>query len=441
MSLDYNIYLELAVIPLDVILYCFVFLRYSNNTPVNRAFKNFAYSVMAANIIDVITAVITSMHDRVPNSLHYLFNITDSVFAALSGFYCIYYVYAYVRMDESNIHIRDFINKSLLFIDIALLLTNPITHLVFEYDEQGNYIHNVLFVPVAYGFPLLFFAIGVLYMFSHWRAYKITQIITMIVTIVVSSVMFMVQMLFFDNYLITFYVASLGVLVVFLSLETPDYERLIDTMKQLHESREKAAAAEAKERLSGEVMMALSKAVDAKDHYTNGHSARVAAYAKSIAKYMGKSEKEQDDIFSMGLLHDIGKIGVQEDILNKKGKLTPEEFDIIKSHTVIGFGILKTITEIPGLSTGARWHHERFDGNGYPDGLKGFEIPEEARIICLADSYDAMTSRRSYSTPKNQQEVREEIIRCRGTQFDPDIADVLVSMIDEDKEFNMREKY
>ena len=143
----------------------------------------------------------------------------------------------------------------------------------------------------------------------------------------------------------------------------------------------------------------------------------------------------------MGLLHDIGKIGVQEDILNKKGKLTPEEFDLIKSHTVTGFEILKTITEIPGLSTGARWQHERFDGKGYPDGLKGLEIPEEARIICLADSYDAMTSRRSYSTPKNQKEVREEIIRCRGTQFDPDIADVLVSMIDEDEGFYMRERY
>ncbi len=441
MSLDYNIYLELAVIPLDVILYCFVFLRYSNNTPVNRAFKNFAYSVMAGNIIDVITAIVTSLHDMVPNSLHYLFNITDSVFAALSGYYFIYYVYAYVRMDESNIHIRNLINKSLLFIDIALLVTNPMTHLVFEYDAQGNYIHNILFVPVAYGFPLLFFFIGVLYMFSHWRAYKIRQIITLILTIGVSSVMFLVQMAFFDNYLITFYVASLGVLVVFLSLETPDYERLIDTMKQLHESREKAAASEARERLSGEVMMALSKAVDAKDHYTNGHSARVAAYAKAIAKHMGKSEKEQEDIFSMGLLHDIGKIGVQEDILNKKGKLTPEEFDLIKSHTVTGFEILKTITEIPGLSTGARWHHERFDGKGYPDGLKGLEIPEEARIICLADSYDAMTSRRSYSTPKNQKEVREEIIRCRGTQFDPDIADVLVSMIDEDEGFDMRERY
>ena len=116
MSLDYNIYLELAVIPLDVILYCFVFLRYSNNTPVNRAFKNFAYSVMAGNIIDVITAIVTSLHETVPNSLHYLFNITDSVFAALSGFYFIYYVYAYVRMDESNIHTRNLINKNLLFI-------------------------------------------------------------------------------------------------------------------------------------------------------------------------------------------------------------------------------------------------------------------------------------------------------------------------------------
>ncbi len=441
MKLDYNIYLEVAVIPLDVILCSFVFLRYNNRTKVNTAFKNFAYMVTTANIIDVATAVASSMHDKIPNEIHYLFNITDSIFAALTGFLFIYYIYAYVNMDETNMHIRNFVNYMLLFADITLLLTNPLTHLVFEYDEKGNYIHNALFVPVAYGFPMLFFAIGCIYMFTHWKDYKRRQIIAVIVAIIVTSAVFILQMLFFDNYLITFYITSLGVLVIFLSLETPDYERLIDTMKQLHVSQEKEAAAEAKARLSREVMMALSKAVDAKDHYTNGHSARVAVYSREIARRMGKTEREQEDIFAMGLLHDIGKIGVQEDILNKKGRLTPEEFDLIKSHTVIGFGILKTITEIPGLSTGARWHHERFDGKGYPDGLSGKKIPEEARIICLADSYDAMTSRRSYSTPKKQAQVREEILKCRGSQFDPEIADVLVAMIDEDKDYMLRELY
>ena len=141
----------------------------------------------------------------------------------------------------------------------------------------------------------------------------------------------------------------------------------------------------------------------------------------------------------MGLLHDVGKIGVHEDILNKRGKLTDEEFAAIKSHTMVGYEILRTITEIPGLSTGARWHHERYDGKGYPDRLMGIEIPEEARIICVADCYDAMTSKRSYSSPRPQNEVRDEIERCKGTHFDPEIADAMIAVIDDDREYLLRE--
>ncbi len=131
---------------------------------------------------------------------------------------------------------------------------------------------------------------------------------------------------------------------------------------------------------------------------------------------------------------------MQESIINKKGHLTDEEFENIKSHTMIGWDILKTITEIPGLSTGARWHHERYEGGGYPDGLTGDDIPLEARIICVADSYDAMTSKRSYSHPKPQAEVREELIRCSGTQFDPKVSAAMIELIDEDVQFLLRER-
>ncbi len=438
-TLDYNIFLELAVIPLDVILCVFLVIRYKKRTRVNIAFKRFAFAVLFATVMDVATAIVTSAHERVPNGVHYLFNIGDSMLAALSGFLFIYYVYAYVKMEDAKYRTLNVINVSLLTADYLLLITNPFTHFVFEYDDKGMYVHNALFMPVAYGFPILFFLIGSIYMLSHWKDYKRRQIYTLIGSVIISATLFLLQMLFFDTFLITFFVASLGVLVIYLSLETPEYERLIETMKKLHEVQSREMAAEAKARLSQEVMMALSKAVDAKDHYTNGHSARVARYAREIAARLGKSEKEQEEIYCMGLLHDVGKIGIQEDILNKKGKLTPEEFDIIKSHTVIGYGILKTITEIPGLSTGARWHHERFDGKGYPDGLYGIDIPEEARIICVADCYDAMTSHRSYSSPKPQHEVRAEILRCSGSQFDPKIAEVMLSMIDEDSDFLLRE--
>ena len=194
------------------------------------------------------------------------------------------------------------------------------------------------------------------------------------------------------------------------------------------------------ERLTKEMMLALSKAVDAKDHYTNGHSRRVAAYAAEIARRMGKSEREQEQIYEIGLLHDVGKIGVSEEVINKTSQLTEEEFDQIKRHTVIGDKILCEIDEMPQLCAGARSHHEKYDGTGYPDGLKGDEIPETARILCLADCYDAMTSTRTYSRPRTQADVRAEIERCAGEQFDPDIVPILLRMIDEDAEYRMNEK-
>ena len=194
------------------------------------------------------------------------------------------------------------------------------------------------------------------------------------------------------------------------------------------------------ERLTKEMMLALSHTVDAKDHYTNGHSERVAAYAAEIGRRFGKSPEEQKKLYEIGLLHDIGKIGVPEEIINKTERLTDDEFTRIKEHTLIGCEILKGIKDMPELSDGARHHHERYDGKGYPDGLAGDAIPEVARIICVADCYDAMTSTRTYSDPKSQEKVRAEIVRCSGTQFDPVFADIMLSMIDDDTDFTMNEK-
>ena len=439
MSMDYNILLEVAVIPLNIVLCLYLVLRYKHMTPVNVAYRRFAFLVMVADFIDVITAIVTSAHDRVPNYTHYAFNILDSVFTSITAYAFIHYVYAYSESDKSSLKIRKGINAVLLGINMLLLFTNPLTGWVFTYDEAGNYIHEILFVPVAYGFPILFFAIASIYMITHREKYGRTQVRTMIMAIVVCAVVFLLQMLFFDNVLITLYIASIGSLVILLSLETPDYVDLLETKAELSEAKKREAALQAKENLSHEVLLAFSMAVDAKDHYTNGHSERVAKYAKEISRRMGKTEKEQDEIYELGLLHDIGKIGIAEDIINKKGKLTDEEYLAIKQHTIIGWDILKTITEIPWLSKGARWHHERYDGKGYPDGLVGEQIPEEARIICLADCYDAMTSKRSYSFPRPQHEVREEIVRCMGTQFDPVIAKYMIDMIDEDTEYKLRE--
>lgn len=188
-----------------------------------------------------------------------------------------------------------------------------------------------------------------------------------------------------------------------------------------------------------QTVAALSDAVDAKDRYTSGHSKRVAEYARKLAVRLGKSKEEQDEIYRAGLLHDVGKIRIPEDIINKPGKLTDEEFNTIKIHPLTGYNILRRISEDSTIAVAAKYHHERYDGKGYPNGLKGEEIPETARILGVADSYDAMASNRSYREALPQNVVRSEIEKGRGTQFDPKIADVMLKMMDEDKEYRMKE--
>lgn len=194
------------------------------------------------------------------------------------------------------------------------------------------------------------------------------------------------------------------------------------------------------ERLSSQIINALAETIDAKDSYTNGHSKRVAQYSVEIAKRIGKSVEEQERIFYMAILHDIGKIGIPDAIITKNSSLSDKEYSVTRLHPTIGAEILATISEIPDLGIGAKWHHERYDGTGYPDGLRGKEIPEEARMIAVADAYDAMASRRSYRDVLPQQEVQEEIIKGKGTQFDPVFAEVMLAMIEEDKSYEMREK-
>ncbi|MBP5384496.1 MAG: HD domain-containing protein, partial [Lachnospiraceae bacterium] len=194
------------------------------------------------------------------------------------------------------------------------------------------------------------------------------------------------------------------------------------------------------QRLFEQTATALVSAIDAKDKYTHGHSSRVAEYSRKIAELAGKSPEECNEIYYVALLHDVGKIGIPENIINKEGRLSEEEYEIIKQHPVLGGQILNSISEYPKLIIGARYHHERYDGRGYPDKLKGVDMPEIARISSVADAYDAMTSKRSYRDPIPQQSVREEIVKGAGSQFDPTFAKIMQHLIDLDSEYEMKEK-
>ncbi len=176
-------------------------------------------------------------------------------------------------------------------------------------------------------------------------------------------------------------------------------------------------------------MKTFTRLIDANYTYTRGHSLRVAAYSKEIALRLKMKEEEAQTIYYIGMMHDCGKIGIPDAVLKKPGTLTPEEWKIIQSHTVKGGEILKDFNAIKDIRNGAMYHHERYDGRGYPEGLKGKAIPLCARIICVADAYDAMSSERCYRKSLPQEEILLQLRNNSDKQFQPEIASIMIDMI------------
>ena len=176
------------------------------------------------------------------------------------------------------------------------------------------------------------------------------------------------------------------------------------------------------------LLHSLTSAVDAKDNYTHGHSERVAALSRALALEAGLGEAYAERVYMAGLLHDVGKIGVPEAVLQKTGRLTPAEFEQMKKHPEIGARILADVKQVSDIIPGVLHHHERYDGNGYPHGLAGENIPLMGRLICLADCFDAMTSSRTYRKAMPLELALAEIRRCTGAQFDPKLSEAFQRM-------------
>jgi putative two-component system response regulator len=208
--------------------------------------------------------------------------------------------------------------------------------------------------------------------------------------------------------------------------ENREYQRDLESKveertKQLYDANEELR------RLFMGSIKALAQALEAKDEYTQGHSERVSEIAVGISKYLSLSEVEIQDIWLAGLLHDIGKIGVRESVLNKPGRLDPEEWQSIQRHPVVAERILCPIEELSAVISIVRHHHERFDGSGYPDGLEGGDIPLGARILTVADAYDALTSRRPYRDALSVDDALRVLEDASGSQFDPVIVRAFAS--------------
>lgn len=211
------------------------------------------------------------------------------------------------------------------------------------------------------------------------------------------------------------------------STRTPSYVHIL--IRHAAAALSNAYLFETSERNYIQAISALASAVDAKDRYTHNHSRNVAAYVTSIASRMKLPSREIALLNNAALLHDIGKIGIPESILNKESSLTGDEYDIIKTHPEVGYNILRPVTAFGSFINAVRYHHERFDGKGYPSGLYGNEIPFHARVLAVADCFDAMTSDRVYRKSPGIDYAISEIRKNSGTQFDPEISEVMLSIL------------
>ena len=213
------------------------------------------------------------------------------------------------------------------------------------------------------------------------------------------------------------------------SITNKDMSLLTILAKQAALSIESVRLYESMKKDQANIIRALSSLVDAKDHYTLGHSQKVSAYAVRVAEKMKLDEKETENIKYAALLHDIGKIGIPDDIIKKPSKLSDDEFKIVVQHPVIGARIIKEIASLAGMVPIILHHHERFDGKGYPNGLKGKDIPVGARIVHAADAYDTMVSARSYRDMLPSELAISELRKNAGTQFDPEIVDIFIGVV------------
>ena len=326
--------------------------------------------------------------------------------------------------------------RVLLLIGMVMVVISQFTGLYYTFDEMNRYQRAPGFI-ICYLVPLIVLILQLTVTIQYYNRLSQRIAFSLVLFSAFSILSSILQVFLYGVSLNNIMIVLLAALLYIFVLKDLNEEVRLSRKKEIEHYKEQQKKEHA---LFEQTAEALASAIDAKDPYTHGHSARVAVYSAQIAKEAGKSEEECEKVYFAALLHDVGKIGVPSAVINKPGRLTDEEFAQIKLHPVFGNQILSSIQQSPYLSIGAHFHHERYDGRGYPDGLKGEDIPDIARIIAVADSYDAMTSKRSYRDPIPQQTVREELVKGIGTQFDPDYAKIMIHLVDLDMEYTMRDR-
>ncbi|WP_044912655.1 HD domain-containing phosphohydrolase [Butyrivibrio sp. WCE2006] len=328
------------------------------------------------------------------------------------------------------------ITKLLSVIAICLVVISQFTGIYYTFDENNIYTRSPYYF-ISYVFPYFVLIIQLATLVRYRKRLRGKIALSVFLFDVVSLTASMIQLFAYGVSLVD--MAAVVMVIGLYIFALLDMNERVERANQIEINQLKVEQQNLKH-LFEQTVTALATAIDAKDNFTRGHSLRVAEYAREIARLSGMDEKKCDEVYFAALVHDVGKIGIKDDIIQKDSNLSDEEYEIKKKHTEIGGEILSSISEFPFLSIGAKYHHERFDGKGYPSGLSGTDIPDIARIVAVADSYDDLTSGRSYRDPLPQSTVREEIVKGQGTLFDPEYARIMVNMIDKDTEYMMREK-
>lgn len=434
-----NTALELMSLMICLILLFYQLIERRSNNKTNKWFTFMVLCNSAMLVGDLCDWTLGGIPGAFPYYAQGIFSIV--VYFAASGLllFSLYgWLISYIRqkIDISPNWLR--VGIALSAIQVLIALAAPIIRIA--YIDADNYYQRGKLFPLTQVCPYIVYVLSLYLMIRYRRAFKKRERIYLGIFIVIPLFAELIQVMTY-KYSTLNVACSLGLIMVFTFIQSErklddEYKvrgQIIDENKRLEELQQY------QENLSSQLIDVLCSTVEAKDQYTRGHSQRVAQYAREIMYRMGGDEKVLQEVYYIGLLHDVGKISIDDSIINKKGRLTEEEYEQIKLHTVAGYQILKHVDVIPDLAIGARWHHERYDGTGYPNGLAGDNIPLIARIISVADAYDAMTSNRSYHKIMPQSVVREEISRGMGRQFDPAIARIMLEMIDEDIQYDMKQ--
>lgn len=429
--MSYNIDFDIAGLFITAFIFIILKTQYVSTSNSNFLFRHFVITSFISGVMDIVTAISIEHAAIVPGPLNVILNSLYLYIAFISGMLIDRYI---CTMINHITKLQKITVRSLTILFILNLIINFFTGFSFSF-ENGNYIKGPLFI-LNFLFPLYFvFHVTVLLISKH-NLFSKKQLLLNSSVVILPTLASVLQIIY-PEVLLTFFSYSLIILLVLFSLETPDFIELEFLRKNLEneiivQTRLSLEKQRKLEMMSLEATQALVQAIDEKDQYTNGHSLRVSVYSVLLAQALNWGPDDIEQLRISALLHDIGKIGVPDSILNKPNKLTEDEFSIIQSHTTMGGKILHKLSSLKNAETVALYHHERFDGKGYPGKYSGKNIPDFARIVTIADSFDAMTSNRIYRDRLDKNIVIKQLQENSGKQFDPDYIKEFIKLIEID---------